>query len=96
MSDFDAQNLSYQRIYTYFVIFRPLNQGQSLQTKLGSVVKYDWKVLTNFQNDLIQGTKDIFEKHVKNHKISSNYATFTPNFAPQAAHYQIRHIGETH
>ena len=33
--DFDAQNLSYQRIYTYFVIF---NQGQSLQSKLGSVV----------------------------------------------------------
>ena len=54
----NAQNLSYQRIYTYLVIFRPLNQGQSLQTKLGSVVKYDWKVLTNFQNDLIQGTKD--------------------------------------
>ena len=96
MSDFDAQNLSYQRIYTYFVIFRPFNQGQSLQTKLGSVVKYDWKVLTNFQNDLIQGTKDIFEKHVKNHQISSNYATFTPNFAPKAAHHQIRHIGETH
>ena len=55
-----------------------------------------YKVFTNFQNDLIQGTKDIFEKHVKNHQISSNYATFTPNFAPKAAHHQIRHIGETH
>ena len=96
MSNFDCQNLSYQRIYTYFVIFRPLNQGQSLPTKLGSVVKYDWKVLTNFKNDLIQGTKDIFEKHVKNHQISSNYATFTPNFAPKAAHHQIWHLGDTH
>ena len=97
MSDFDAQNLIYQRIYTYFVIFRPLNQGQSLQTKLGTVVKYDWKVLTNFQNEFIQGSKskDIFEKHVKNNQISSNYATFTNNFAPKAAHHQIRHIGDS-
>ena len=46
-------------VYTYFVIFRPLNQSQSLQSKLGSVVKYDWKILTNFQRDSCLGTEDI-------------------------------------
>ena len=34
---------------------------QSLPTKLGSVVKYDWKVLTNFQHDSCSGTEDMTE-----------------------------------
>ena len=92
-------NIMLQLKATSFASFSSLYQLQyppSFSDTCESGKPYCRKVFTNFQNDLIQGTKDIFEKHVKNHQISSNYATFTPNFAPKAAHHQIRHIGETH